>query len=234
MAARTQHSQTSATKDKHTRQGSVNCHLSISENDSDDDRNDSLHPYHLIDHAKVRASISAKPRADRRGSLLATMRRMEPLIGDGVCESKKELKLLGILPEIESDDELSSPNEAHQPVTFTVMLPEPALRPREVWCNVPQAFGALSMQIQRVGEWPPEDTPLTEVAFTFMLPEAQYGSEAVWFLVPPDPYCLFTQIEIAGNPMRVRVIPQQEEFVCDDEGYVSPTDTVSFDRHLPV
>jgi hypothetical protein len=52
-------------------------------------------------------SSSARP--NRRPSLTEAMRRASLVIGDGVCESWKELRMLGILPEPESEDDDAGP-----------------------------------------------------------------------------------------------------------------------------
>ena len=63
------------------------------------ERNDSI-------QEKPKPSSSAKP---RRPSLIEAMRRASLVIGDGVCESWKELRMLGILPEPETEDDDAGP-----------------------------------------------------------------------------------------------------------------------------
>ena len=48
---------------------------------------------------------SPPARATRRPSLTEAVRRASTLIGDGLCESKKELKMLGVLPDCDSDED---------------------------------------------------------------------------------------------------------------------------------
>lgn len=48
---------------------------------------------------------SGSSQQDRRPSLNKAVRRASYVIGDGVCESWKELRMIGILPEPESEDE---------------------------------------------------------------------------------------------------------------------------------
>jgi hypothetical protein len=83
------------------------------DDEDDADRIDSIHDGRLVDVAGVRASISAnppRPGPPRRGSLFEAVRRASTFIGDGVCESRKELMLLGVLPEPEDDEEeITSP-----------------------------------------------------------------------------------------------------------------------------
>ena len=42
---------------------------------------------------------------NRRASLTTAIGRASTVLGDGLCESKKELKLLGILPDPESSED---------------------------------------------------------------------------------------------------------------------------------
>ena len=117
----------------------ISCPKDFDDDDDDDaDRIDSIHGSQLVDIAGVRASISAphsQPGPARRGSLFEAVRRASTFIGDGVCESRKELKLLGVLPEPEdSEDEVSPPTIASiDPVQYRAAVPEAISEDEEVY-----------------------------------------------------------------------------------------------------
>lgn len=68
---------------------------------------------------------NSRPQPYRRGSLIQAIRLASTLLGDGLCESKKELKLLGILPEPESEDDEcpNSPSRAAYQGPCSVVVP---------------------------------------------------------------------------------------------------------------